>query len=198
MPVEGLYGGLIITSFPFSGLGKTSLAAVYKLAADPAARTVQLHWIGDLGYSVTAIFTFDPAYSTVIGTSTACTGLLELSVEVFDPGGTRIDESIDVRKGIPFYPFLEFSFDTAENGFTPGSFLDIGYDPGYWLQAHFSETVIFRLWGRTPEIDPDGYAALVDSGASYQLFLIPEPGAGALAWAFGIAWCLCSRKRHIC
>lgn len=113
-------------------------------------------------------------------------------------GGTRIDESIDVRKGIPFYPFLEFSFDTAENGFTPGSFLDIGYDPGYWLQAHFSETVIFRLWGRTPEIDPDGYAALVDSGASYQLFLIPEPGAGALAWAFGIAWCLCSRKRHIC
>jgi hypothetical protein len=182
---------------------KTETALLCVLFAVPmCARAIPMNglfqWTGDLGYSVEATFTYDSSVPTVVGVppSIGNVGLIDLYVSVFDPGGALLDGGYDVIAGITQYPWLEFSFDTATLDLSSGSFLDIGWDPGYWLQGHPPDGASFQLWGRTAEIDIGGSEAVVDSGGSYRIITraagepsipVPESGStlGMLTIAFG-------------
>lgn len=149
-----------------------SACALVMLPSSAAAltKTVNFEWVGAAGYSVSAVFNVDTSFGTVAAVEPhePFRGLHDLHVSVFSPSGTLLDQGVNVDPWIgALYPFLSFSFDTGSMQFTPGSFLDIGWDPGYWLQIHFSPSPQMNLRGRTFELDPDGYEVLVDSGGTY-------------------------------
>ncbi len=162
-----------------------AIAAAFCAAAPTVSATLihaQLDWTGDLGYQVSAQFTYNNKFAMI----TPGSGLHDLSVGVRDPAGTLLQDTVNFGPD-GGYPYLYFSFNPTTQRLV--GFLDIGDDSGYFLQGPQA----FQLFLSTSTDDGSLWIP-IDHGGSYSVRTVPDDGFTLLLFTIALGGCVAARR----